>query len=205
MRKESMAKKLSDKKIKEFWKEVSATNNCKTPLPDNIEEANGANEIVELWQNHFQAIFNCIKSKVEISKKLELNIPFAEIVVDVNMVIEAINELGLNKSAGMDGITAEHLKYASKELPYLLSMCITSCFSHGYLPESMLSVIIAPVIKDKAGNINAKDNYRPIALASIISKVVEIIMLNRMETHLITQHNQFGFKKKHGTDQCIFA
>ena len=64
-------------------------------------------------------------------------------------------------------------------------MCITSFFSHGYLPESMLSVIIAPVIKDKAGNINAKDNYRPIALASIISKVVEIIMLNRMETHLI--------------------
>ena len=67
-------------------------------------------------------------------------------------------------------------------LSYLFSVCITSFFSHGYLPESMLSVIIAPVIKDKAGNINAKDNYRPIALASIISKVVEIIMLNRMET-----------------------
>ena len=140
---------------------------------------------------------------------MELKSTFSEIVVDGNMVIEAIKELGLNKSAGMDGITAEHLKYASKyaskELPHLLSMCITSFFSHGYLPESMLSVIIAPVIKDKAGNINAKDNYRPIALASIISKVVEIIMLNRMETYLITQHNQFGFKKNHGTDQCIFV
>ena len=142
---------------------------------------------------------------MEISKTMDLNIPFSEIVVDSNMVIEAIKELGLNKSAGMDGITAEHLKYASRELPLLLSMCITSFFSHGYLPESMLSVIISPVIKDKAGNINAKDNYRPIALASIISKVVEIIMLNRMESYLITQHNQFGFKKKHGTDQCIFA
>ena len=131
---------------------------------------------------------------------MELNIPFAEIVVDANMVIEAIKELGLNKSAGMDGITAEHLKYASKELPYLLSMCITSCFSHGYLPESMFSVIIAPVIKDKAGNINTKDNHRPIALASIISKVVEIIMLNHMETYLITQHNQFGFKKRPGKE-----
>ena len=124
------------------------------------------------------------------------NNPFSEIVVDGNMVMEAIKELGLNKSAGIDGITAEHLKYAPKELPHLLSMCITSFFSHGYHTESMLSVIIAPVIKDKAGNINAKDNYRPIALASIISKVVEIIMLNRMETYLITQHNQFGFKKK---------
>ena len=121
------------------------------------------------------------------------------------MVIEAIEELGLNKSAGMNGITAEHLKYASEKLPYLLGMAITGFFVHGFLPDSMLSVLIVPVIKDKAGNINSKDNYRPIALASIISKVVEIIMLNRMETYLLTQENQFGFKKKHGTDQCIFA
>ena len=69
----------------------------------------------------------------------------------------------------------------------------------------MLSVHTVPLTKDKAGNINSKDNYRPIALASIISKVVEIIMLDRMETCLMTQHNQFGFKKKLGTDQCIFA
>ena len=48
MRKESMAKNLSDRKIKEFWKEVSITNNCKTPLPDNIDEANGSKEIVNL-------------------------------------------------------------------------------------------------------------------------------------------------------------
>ena len=84
-------------------------------------------------------------------------------------------------------------------------MCITSFFTHGFLPESMLSILIVPVIKDKADNINAKDNYRPIALASIISKIVEMIMLDRLETYLLTQPNQFGFKKKHGTDQCIFA
>ena len=84
-------------------------------------------------------------------------------------------------------------------------MAITGFFVHGFLPESMLAVLIVPVIKDKAGNINSKDNYRPIALASIISKIVETIMLSRMEIHLVTQANQFGFKKKHGTDQCIFA
>ena len=121
------------------------------------------------------------------------------------MIRDAIKKLSLNKSCGLDGITAEHLRYASERIHYILSMCITGFFVHGYLPESMLSVLIVPVIKDKAGNINSKDNYRPIALASIISKVVEIIMLDRMETCLMTQHNQFGFKKKLGTDQCIFA
>ena len=75
-------------------------------------------------------------------------------------------------------------------------MAITGFFVHGFLPDAMLSVLIVPVIKDKAGNINSKDNYRPIALASIISKIIETIMLIRMETYLLTHANQFGFKKK---------
>ena len=204
MRKEALAKKLSSKKINEFWKEVSVTNNCKTPLPDSIDQANGPNEIVELWREHFKDIFNCLKSKNVSPIVYNLN-DSSNITVNACMVNDAIKELSQNKSCGLDGISAEHLKYVSERLPHLLGLCITGFFIHGFLPDSMLSVLIVPVIKDKAGNINAKDNYRPIALASIISKVVEMIMLNRMETFLLTQPNQFGFKKKHGTDQCIFA
>ena len=205
MRKEAMARNLANKNITEFWKEVSAANNHKTPLPDNINEACGSEEIVSLWKKHFYEIFNCINSTNKSQVVYDLNGPVNNIVVNPIMVTEAIKKLSPNKSCGLDGITAEHLKYASERLPYLLSMCITSFFIHGFLPESMLSVLIVPVIKDKAGNINSKDNYRPIALASIISKIVEMIMLDRLETYLITQPNQFGFKKKHGTDQCIFA
>ena len=48
----------------------------------------------------------------------------------------------------------------------------------------MLSVMLVPVIKDKAGKISSKDNYRPIALASVISKLVEVIMLDRIEMYV---------------------
>ena len=58
--------------------------------------------------------------------------------------------------------------------------------SHGFLPESMLSVVLVPVIKDKAGKIYSKDNYRPIALASVISKLVEVIMLDKIEMYMNT-------------------
>ena len=50
----------------------------------------------------------------------------------------------------------------------------------------MLSVVLVPVIKDKCRKINDSDNYRPIALASVISKVVEKILLTRMSDLLIT-------------------
>ena len=84
-------------------------------------------------------------------------------------------------------------------------MCFTSFISHGFLPESMLSVMLVPVIKDKAGKISSKDNYRPIALASVICKLVEVIMLDRIEMYMITNPNQFGFKRKHDTEQCIYV
>ena len=44
-----------------------------------------------------------------------------------------------------------------------------------------------------------------IALASVISKVVEQILLNRMSDLLITTSNQFGFKSKLGTDTCMLS
>ena len=53
-------------------------------------------------------------------------------------------------------------------------MCFTALFIHCFLPDAMLSVVLVPVIEDvKCRIINDSDNYRPIALASVISKVIE--------------------------------
>ena len=50
-----------------------------------------------------------------------------------------------------------------------------------------------------------KNNYRPIALSSIISKVFEHIIIICLEEYLWTNDNQFGFKSGHSTDLCIYA
>ena len=34
----------------DFWKEIGAINNSKTPLPCIIEDANGPQEICKLWE-----------------------------------------------------------------------------------------------------------------------------------------------------------
>ena len=51
----------------------------------------------------------------------------------------------------------------------------------------------------------SKANYRPIDLASVSSKLVEVIMLDRIAMYVKTNPNKFGFKRKHGTDQCIYV
>ena len=66
-------------------------------------------------------------------------------------------------------------------------------------------MILVPIIKNKAGNINSINNYRHIALASILSKIIKYIILDRIELQLATNANQYGFKRGHGTDQCIYV
>ena len=43
-----MAKNLANKDTTEFWKEIAKTNNCKTPLPDQIEDAKGTDNILKV-------------------------------------------------------------------------------------------------------------------------------------------------------------
>ena len=44
-------------------------------------------------------------------------------------------------------VYAEHLKYCDKRIVPLLAMCITVFFVHGFLPSSLLSVVLVPIIK----------------------------------------------------------
>ena len=202
MRADSLARKMQSLNSKDFWKEVSSINSSKTPLPTNINGTTGQDKIVELWRKHYHDLFNCLQRNVF---RID-NVEFTEsIVVRPDEITAALKKLGDNKSSGLDSISAEHLKNASNRLIPLLAMCITGLLVHGILPDSMISVLLVPVIKDKTGKISSKDNYRPIALASILSKVLEIILLSRLEVYLTTNDNQFGFKKEHGTDMCIFA
>ena len=43
------------------------------------------------------------------------------------------------------------------------------------------------------------------AVASVVSMVVERILLDRLPEYLDTMGNQLGFKPKLGTDMCIYS
>jgi hypothetical protein len=170
-----------------------------------VNEAVGEQQISILWKSHFEELFNCVTPKNMPSCTFDALSNYNDVCVTYEQLKTAIKELPVGKACGLDGIFSEHLKYASCRLLVLLSVCLSSLFTHGALPDSLVDVALVPVITDKSGNITSKDNYRPIALASIVSKVIEIIILNRICEFLTTTLSQFGFKKNHGTDLCIYA
>lgn len=61
---------------------------------------------------------------------------------------DAVMMLKDSKVCGMDTISAEHLKIASRKLYYLHAICYTGFLDHCILPDSILFVMLVPIIKD---------------------------------------------------------
>ena len=53
----------------------------------------------------------------------------------------------------------------------------------------MIETIIVPIVKNKCGNLCDSNNYRPIALATLMSKLFESVILLKCETFLETCPN----------------
>ena len=74
-----------------------------------------------------------------------------------------------------------------------------------YVPVCPVCTWACLLIKDKTGRIDRIDNYRPITLARVVSKVVErILVLDKISHFLETCPNQFGSKRNLGTDTRIY-
>ena len=205
IRNDKIAEKLLTKNYSEFWNEIKKQNYKKMSLPNCIDNRHGDDNIANLWFHHYKDLFNTIQDSRDPSTILDNLLYSDDIRITIQDVQEAINKLDNEKSCGKDSIYAENLKYASHSVLPMLAMCYTSFIVHGFIPESMIAVELVPVVKNKSAGVCNKNNYRPIALASTMSKVLEYIIFSRLEIYLSTTANQFGFKKKHSTDMAIYC
>ena len=68
-----------------------------------------------------------------------------------------------------------------------------------------METTIVPILKNKCGNLSDSNNYRPIVIATITSKVLESLILVKCEEFRYTSDNQFRFKSGHSTEFCIYG
>ena len=208
-RADALARDLYDKDLGEFWSSVRQLNRNSSLLSNCIDGVTGEKNISNYWKEHFYNLLNCNGNDTDIKHKvigkLE-NIQYdANMIVTSEDICKLIEKLKCGKASGPDGISAESLMFAHDRLHVLLSLCFSACFSHSYLPKSLLKTTIVPVIKNKCGSLTDCNNYRPIAIATSTSKLLESIILLKCEESFFTSDNQFGFKAGHSTEFCIYS
>jgi hypothetical protein len=128
---------------------------------------------------------------------------------DVNVTVDEIRHCiyvtKCGKVGGPDGLSAECFKFASDKLLIHLSNCFTAMLMHGHTPVTLVEMCHVPIVKNENCDITSPNNYRPIALATVASKILELLILWRCEDKLYTADAQFGFKSDHPTETCIYV
>ena len=214
IRADKLAKALQDKDCMQFWRDVKSQGNRKLAPADTVEGQAGGANIAALWAKHYEGIFNCVKnhgSRHSVMRHIEercSRITSDEVTrwrFTQDNIRDNIKMLKKRKAGGLDGLYPEHIRYAGPTLAVILCMCFNCSILHNYLPRSTTDSVIIPVIKDKTGDASSKANYRPIALSSVLAKLLEISILNKTRHFLQTSDHQFGFKSSHSTDMCIYA
>ena len=131
-------------------------------------------------------------------KKLEKT----DTTITVEEVKQAIKDAPKKKSSGPDDITVLHLKHQGENALNLLAKLFTNVVNKNIIPQIWKLANIVPIPKpDK--DLNVGKSYRPISLISNIAKILERIILKRIQPHLPNKEYQHGYKRKHSTTTAL--
>ena len=120
-------------------------------------------------------------------------------------IVNALKSVIEGKACGVDGLAAENFIYADERIHVILSILFNCFISHGYLPFEFMKTAIVPIIKNKTGDTSNNNSYRPIAGVTACSKIFELCILFIIKNYIYTHDHQFGFKKQHATEMCIYT
>ena len=119
------------------------------------------------------------------------------ISITPKMVKKVIMNLDSSKVSGPDSIPVVVLKNCEPDLPYILAELFNICLKESSFPDCSKVSSMAPVFKNVGDRTTAK-SYRPVSLLSVVSKVFEKHVNNRIVDDLeksgLFSDFQYGFR-----------
>ena len=111
------------------------------------------------------------------------------------------------KAPGKDALNSEILMHTFKIFPATFSE-IYECLRRGHFPKQWKISVLIPLIKPGKEELNEAQKYRPISLLNVGGKVLEKLLIDRINYHLYSNsliNNQFGFCPQKSTIDAALA
>ena len=134
------------------------------------------------------------------------NLKLHNISITPKMVKRVITNLDSSKAPGPDCIPVVVLKNCEAELSYILGKLFTMCLKESCFPDCWKVSLVVTVFKN-AGERSTAKSYRPVSLLSLVSKVFEKLVYNRIVDHLeksgLFSDFQYGFRSSPSTADLL--
>ena len=172
----------------------------------NSSTANNDTDKAELFNTYFYSVFTPPTDVLSSSGTIYNNQPILDTIdIDEQVVFNNLCALDSTKATGIDDLNPKIYKECA--LTLLLPIChlFTICMKFAKIPAQWKDHHIIPIYK--SGDKTLVNNYRPISLLCILSKVLERIIYNQVVDHihnLFTIH-QFGFLAGRSAVQQLLA
>ena len=177
----------------------------------NDKEITYPKAIADGFNNYFVNIGPTLASKIPNNnlshrKFLPQNLNLSLFLEPTNEM-EIKNIIGLLKegATGQDDISSKNIKHIKEYISYPLTNIVNLSFEQGVFPKVLKIAVIKPLFKAKDPSFF--NNYRPISLLSVFSKIIERLMYNRLLTFInkqkIFNKLQFGFRNNHSTFMAL--
>ena len=116
-------------------------------------------------------------------------------------VAKLIKNLKNKSSHGEDAISNKLLKLIQENVVTPLTYLINRSIKENYFPKIFKHAIVKPLFK--SGDNQLIENYRPISLLRVISKLIERVvndrLVNYLEKYKLLSDHQYGFRKNRST------
>jgi len=137
-------------------------------------------------------------SNVELQLKPDYAYPMPNIDVTISGIDKLLSNINPYKACGPDQIQPRVLKELHSEIAPILQIIFNKSLHSGVVPSDWKNANVAPVFKK--GSKSLAENYRPISLTCICSKIMEHIVVSNIMQHAdknnILKVNQHGFRRK---------
>ena len=110
------------------------------------------------------------------------NLKLHNISITPKMVKKVITNLDSSKTSDPDCIQGVVLKNCEPELSYIPAELFNKCLKESCFPDCWKVSLVVPVFKNVGERSTAK-NYHPVSLLSVVSKVFEKLVNNRIVDH----------------------
>ena len=124
-----------------------------------------------------------------------------DVVISEDKILKIIRSLNPNKARGWDEISVRMIRLSDDALVIPLRIIFINCLNQGVFPEIWKYANVVPVYKKNERNV--KENYRPISLLPVISKIFEKLIYDSLYPYLASNMpinpNQSGFRHSDST------
>ena len=192
-----------------FWRKIKSVKGTQTRPDIHPNPENKANELIDSFAqrtlvtnlplhtqrdltNNFRNRQQLINKAIRLSSTSKTSFTIQEL--DIALFRRR------DTAPGEDNLSYSMISKSPIEIKTIMLRLFNKSFSLGTLPSSWKHSLLVPI--PKPGN----NGYRPFSLLSCLSKVMEILILNRL-THCAKplHKNSMGFKKGSGTTDAVVA